>query len=154
MKILSTVALVALVALLAGCGKKKQEQVAAGPADPSSQPAMNYCDFKDGPEDAKVKVVAFYPGRHEDTLAAVKGLVKEFPGQVQIDIVDWRHDAGSKRRADAGMTCAGVVINGKNAFDIEVDGKKSKVLFVRGMGGEWTQDDLRAVVKSELAGTK
>lgn len=145
MKTLSTVMMAALALALLGCGKKEEAQ------QQPAKPKVTYCDFTDGPTDAKVSVVAYYPGRHEDTLAAVKALPKMFPGKVRIEIVDWRHEEGSKKRAAAGLTCAGVTINDKNAFDIEVDGKTSKVLFVRGMGGEWTKEDLIAAVKIELA---
>jgi len=110
-----------------------------------------YCDFKGGPEDAKVRVVAFYPGRHEDTLAAVKSLLETFPDKVQVEFVDWRREEGLKRRDATGLTCAGVMINDKNAFDLVVGGEKTKVLFVRGIDGEWTKADLEAAVRQCLA---
>jgi hypothetical protein len=109
-----------------------------------------YCDYKGGPETAAVKVVAYYPGRHEDTLAAVKRLLETFPKDVSVEIVDWRRPDGLKRRDESGLTCAGVTINSRNAFDLEMDGKTAKVLFVRGIDGEWTEPDLVAAVKQEL----
>jgi len=42
------------------------------------------------------------------------------------------------------------VINDKNAFDLDVGGATSKVLFVRGIDGEWTKDDLEAAVRQEI----
>lgn len=151
---------VCLAAVLAGCllsGCPKQTQQTQQQKAPAGMPAgqqTQYCDFKAGPDDAKVKVTAFYPGRHEDTLAAVKSLVDAFPGKVQIEVVDWRRPEGLKRRDETGLVCAGVVINDKNAFDLEINGQKSKVLFVRGMDGEWTKADLEAAVKQELAVAK
>jgi len=111
---------------------------------------MDYCDYKGGPDGAAVKIVAFYPGRHEDTLAAVKRLLETFPKDVSVEIVDWRRPEGLKRRDEGGLTCAGITINGRNAFDLEVDGKTAKVLFVRGIDGEWTEADLVAAVKQEV----
>jgi len=135
---------------LAGCPKQK----AAPATDAAAVQQVQYCDYKAGPDAASVKVEAYYPGRHEDTLAAVKSLVDTFPGKVQVEIVDWRRPEGLKRRDETGLVCAGVMINAKNAFDLEIDGKASKVLFVRGMDGEWTKADLEAAVKLELASAK
>ena len=142
------------VLAMAGCSKQSGStpQTASAPPPPECGPApgTDYCDFKDGSDDAKVKVDAYYPGRHEDTLAAVKDLTTLFPGKVQIEIIDWRREEGMKRRAEAGLTCAGVMINGKNAFDLQVDGKPVKVLFARGIDGEWTKQDLVAAVKQAI----
>ncbi len=144
-----------LVLLGTGCPKRES---AAPPA--RTEPAqvtlpgmagMEFCDFKGGVDNAKVKVVAYYPGRHEDTIAAVKRLLEAFPQDANVEVVDWRRPEGLKRRDGSGLTCAGVTINGKNAFDLELQGKKAKVLFVRGIDGEWTEEDLIAAVKQELA---
>jgi hypothetical protein len=132
----------------------KDTKAADAPAGETAPGAAAYCDFKGGPDTACVKVVAYYPGRHEDTLAAVKGLLEKFPGDVQVEIVDWRTESGLKRREAAKLTCAGVTINGKNAFDVTVEGKPSKVLFVRGINGEWTEADLQAAVKQEVDAAK
>ena len=148
-----------------GCSKQKQgEQADVTPpageaaetggmaqAQGGAATGVQYCDFTGGPADAKVKVEAYYPGRHEDTLAAVKSLLETFPGKVKVEIVDWRREEGLKRRDAAGLVCAGVMINDKNAFEVEVDGKTNKVLFVRGLDGEWTKADLEAAVRKELA---
>jgi hypothetical protein len=154
----------AMLALLGpGCSKReaapppaKPAPAAAAAASQPAAPTTDTCDFKGGPDNAKVKVVAFYPGRHEDTIAAVKRLLETFPQEASVEVVDWRQPAGLKRRDASGMTCAGVTINGKNAFDLEIQGKKAKVLFVRAIDGEWTEEDLNAAVKQELAkaGTK
>ncbi|NOY81552.1 MAG: hypothetical protein GXP31_11195 [Kiritimatiellaeota bacterium] len=150
-------ALVGAVLLTAGCGKATSNssapdsQNAAQVGQPPTAGTMQLCNFKDGPADAPVKVEAYYPGRHEDTLAAVKALVKKFPGKVRIEIIDWRSEEGMQRRDAAGLSCAGITINGKNAFDLEVNGKKTKVLFVRGIDGEWTAADLDAAVRQVLA---
>jgi hypothetical protein len=146
------------VALLLGwgCSKNDQDENQAGPGGPGGTPDCGFkeCGLKAGPKDALVKVVAFYPGGHEDTIAAVNGLLKAFPEDVSIQFVDWRHPEGIKDREAAGLGCAGVTINGKNAYDINVDGKVLKVLFERGIGGEWTGEDLTAAVKQEIATLK
>jgi hypothetical protein len=150
---------------LSGCGKRERPP-AAGPARPDLGPAMaaaqhaaqagapvgqmDLCDFKAGPENAPVKVVAFYPGRHEDTLAAVKALLQKFPDKVSVQIVDWRTKEGIATRDKAGLTCAGITINGKNAMDLTIDGKTEKVMFIRGMNGDWTEAQLVAAVQAEV----
>ena len=146
--ILTALTVCAAIALT-GCGRKSGTSGAQPPAAPAGG-GMKLCNFIGGPEDAPVKVEAYYPGRHEDTLAAVKDLLKIFPGKVRVEIIDWRTEEGMKRRDACGLTCAGVMINGKNAFELEVNGQKRKVLFVRGINGEWTKDDLIAAVRQEL----
>jgi hypothetical protein len=148
----------ALVFALSGCGKGGPPQAAgAGPA-PGAPPGvpvgkMDLCDFKAGPESAPVRVVAFYPGRHEDTLAAVKGLLQKFPDQVSVQIVDWRTQEGAAARDQAGLSCAGITINGKNAVELTIDGKTEKVMFIRGIDGDWTGAQLLAAVEAEIAAT-
>ena len=115
---------------------------------------MDFCDFKAGPDNAAVKILAFYPGRHEDTIAAVKGLLEKYPKDVSVEVVDWRRPEGLAKRDANGLVCAGITINGKNAFELEIRGKTSKVLFVRGIDGEWTEEDLLAAVEKELASAK
>lgn len=144
-----------LVLLGAGCPQRESAPPPAGtkPAQVTlpGMAEMEFCDFKGGVDNAKAKVVAYYPGRHEDTIAAVKRLLEAFPQDASVEVVDWRRPEGLKRRDGSGLTCAGVTINGKNAFDLEMQGKKAKVLFVRGIDGEWTEEDLIAAVKQELA---
>jgi hypothetical protein len=159
-----TVALVGAVALN-GCGKggpPAPKGEGAGPAHTAIGAAggagapvgkMDLCDFKAGPENAPVKVVAFYPGRHEDTLAAVKALLQKYPDKVSVQIVDWRTQEGVATRDKAGLSCAGITINGKNAMDLTIDGKTEKVMFIRGMNGDWTEPQLLAAVEAEIAAT-
>lgn len=160
MTLRSSALLLAGVVALYGCGKGGPPKArAAAPAvhDAAATAApvgkMELCDFKAGPENAPVKVVAFYPGRHEDTLAAVKGLLQKFPDQVSVQIVDWRTEEGVATRNKAGLTCAGITINGKNAMDLTIDGKTEKVMFIRGMNGDWTEPQLLAAVQAEIAAT-
>jgi hypothetical protein len=47
-----------------------------------------------------------------------------------------------------------VTVNGKNAFDLVLDGRSEKVLFVRGIDGEWTEAQLNAAVEAEIAAAK
>jgi len=148
--VVASILLSGAMLLIAGCGKRGGSEAAGPPQPPSAAGGMQLCNFIGGPEDAPVKVEAYYPGRHEDTLAAVKSLLKTFPGKVRVEIVDWRTEEGMRRRDACGLTCAGVMINGKNAFELEVNGQKRKVLFVRGINGEWTKEDLEAAVRQEL----
>ena len=136
----------AILVALSGCGKPAQGAASAPGGD-----SAPLCDFVGGTENAKVHVDAYFPGRHEDTLAAVKTLLTTFPGQIHLEIVDWRTPEGLKRRDATGLTCAGILVNGKNAFDLVTDGKPNKVLFTRCIDGEWTKADLEAAIRQELA---
>ena len=149
----AAVGLAGTMLLLQGCPKKGADGAAEGPNIHVAEEGQmgDFCDFKGGPDQAPVRVVAYYPGRHEDTLAAVKKLLTTYPEDVSVEIVDWRRPEGIKRRNEAGLVCAGVTINDKNAFELEADGKTSKVLFVRGIDGEWTEEDLNAAVKQVIA---
>ena len=145
------------VALLLGwgCSKKDQDgEAAIAPGGAAPDCGFKECGLKEGPKDALVKLVAYYPGGHGDTIAAVKGMRKTFPADVSVEFVDWRHPEGIAKREKAGLGCAGVTINGKNTYDLDVDGKVLKVLFQRGIDSEWTADDLTAAVKQEIAALK
>jgi hypothetical protein len=141
--------LFAIAAALVATGCKKPAEEAAAP----DKGTIEYCDFAGGPDSAPVQVVAYYPGEHEETLAAVKALLEQYPDKVHVQIVDWRHEEGRKLRQDAGLSCAGVTINGK--IEIDHDGKKDSVAFQKGLSkGEWTVEDLKAAVEQELAAVK
>jgi hypothetical protein len=144
---------VLLVGLAIPVGCDRGPGAAAAPSVPSTG-QTEFCDFRGGPPEALVKVVAYYPGGHEDTLAAVKRLIGKHKGLVSVEIVDWRHKAGAARRERAGLSCAGITINGKNAFDLHLDGRQEKVLFVRGLDGEWTEALLTAAVEAEIAAAR
>jgi hypothetical protein len=134
---------------ITGCKKKDATTDVAPPAD---QEKVQYCDFEGGPADAPVKVVAYYPGGHEETLAAVKALLEQYPDKVHVQIVDWRREEGRKLRGEAGLSCAGITIDGKNVIEIDRDGKKDSVAFQKGLSkGEWTVADLKTAVDQELA---
>ena len=140
--------------VLSGCGQGGPPTAkAGGPAHGAPVGKMDLCDFQAGPGNAPVKVVAFYPGRHEETLAAVKGLLQKFPEQVSVQIVDWRTKEGVETRDKAGLSCAGITINGKNAVELTIDGKTEKVMFIRGMDGDWNEAQLLAAVQAEVAAT-
>jgi hypothetical protein len=146
-------ALAVLVIAAGGCSKAPDgDDDAKTPTPPpaSSVEETEYIDFKAGPDEAPVTVVAFYPGGHADTIAAVKSLLGTFEGRVRVEIVDWRHEEGMRKRSDAGLTCAGVAVNGTFAFDLETNGKPTKVLLLRGIDGEWTKAELEAAVRQEL----
>ena len=140
-----------LALVATGCGKKPAEQAANVDTAPPAA-AESYCDFVGGPEDAIVKVVGYYPGEHEETIAVLKELLTSFPGKVRVQIVDWRHEEGRKLRNEANLSCAGVTINGNNVMEIQHGEKTDSVAFTRGLSkGDWTAEDLKAAVEQELA---
>lgn len=135
---------------VAGCGKREQTTDVAPPQNATTDP-VQYCDFVGGPENAPVQVVGYYPGEHAETIAALKDLLTSYPDKVRVQIVDWRREEGRKLRDAAGLSCAGVTINGNNVLKIDHDGKVDSVAFTRGLTkGDWTVEDLKAAVDQEL----
>jgi molybdate transport system substrate-binding protein len=103
--------------------------------------------------EAKVQIQAYYPDNegHAAIKAAVLGLEKQYPGKVAVEFIDFTTEEGYERRKAAGLTCGGVVINGKQTWMIERDGREEPVTFMMGMGGEWQKEDLDQAVASEVA---
>ncbi|HJN18730.1 MAG TPA: substrate-binding domain-containing protein [Armatimonadota bacterium] len=102
--------------------------------------------------DADVYILAFYPDN--DAHAEVRGVIRshedEHPDRVEVEIHDFRDPendpVGSQMWKRSGLTCAGIMVNGKNGI---ARGDR-EVLFQRKMGAQWTQDDLTAAVEAEL----
>jgi len=144
---------------ITGCKKPQEQEQPTGDAttNPAEKAAnagsgKEYCDFTGGAADAPVKVKAYYPGGHVETLAAIKALLKQYPGKVHVQIIDFRPEEGRALRKTAGLTCAGVTINDDFIIEIDRDGKKESVSFTKGLSkGEWAVEDLKAAVDQELA---
>jgi molybdate transport system substrate-binding protein len=95
-----------------------------------------------------VQVVAYYPGNpgHDYIKEILAGIQEEFGDDVSTRFVDFTSDEGSKEWAEAGLSCGSILVNGQQQFDFERDGEQVSVYFAMGEGGEWTRDDLKAVV--------
>jgi len=99
-----------------------------------------------------VTVVAYYPLNEEHRFIAdyIHSLPAKFGRRVKVEAVDFRSPEGYKRWRASGLTCGGVLLNGKYAVEITVDGKKKPVRFLRRMGVDWEKEDLEAAIRQIL----
>ena len=100
-----------------------------------------------------VLVEAYYPF-NEEHLSIKKYLLSlspKYKGQIKIDCIDFRSDEGYTRWRKSGLSCGGILINGKNKFTIEIDGKTKEVEFIKTLDVFWTKQDLAAVIEKELS---
>jgi len=79
------------------------------------------------------------------------GLVKEYQGRVSVEYIDFGTSEGAKRMAEDGLNCQGLVINGKQTYDIiDKNGTQKDVTFSHPINAQYTADDLKTVVKMLL----
>lgn len=153
--ILGFILLVMCCLVAAGCGSKETTAPAA-PAEPSGGVVGEIPDeaafVKMGPEDAAVKLVAFYP--EDDSHKFIVDYLKEFaeahPDSVSLTAVDFRTPAGFDVYQLAGLGCAGVLVNGETEWEVETDGATEKVSFTKRMGVLWTEEDFEKVANKLL----
>ena len=65
--------------------------------------------------------------------------------------MDFTSDEGFDKWQAAGLSCGAILINDQQTWTYEKDGKPVEVTFKMAMGGEWTEEDLNAVIKKLLA---
>ena len=106
---------------------------------------------------APIHVMAFYPGTgdHLKIKNLVLSLPKTYGDKVSAEFIDFTTDAGYKIwHEEKGMSCGGILINDEQTWTYEDKGKLKEVTFKMAMGGEWTPEDLHAVIKKLLAEQK
>jgi hypothetical protein len=129
---------------------------AGTPAEKSAAGAATASPVTVGPgsgDKPLVTVSAYYPDTeaHATIKKLVLGLPAKFGKEVRSEFVDFTSDEGFKIWQAAGMTCGGIQINKEQTCTYTKNGKPTEVTFKMAMGGEWTADDLNAVVKQALA---
>lgn len=151
-------AAVCAVMIVAGC-TQKTTPVASGSVPP---PAAAKAPAEEpqakaeerGSADAKVYLRAFYPGNdaHKPTRDVILSMADKFPGKVKVRVVpfDASDEYYKEWTQDAGLTCGGVLIDGKQTFSLKKSGKLEEVTFKMRMGGEWQQEDLEQAVTEEV----
>lgn len=100
-----------------------------------------------------IVVMAFYPGdeKHAPIRKLIEGLPKTYGERVSGTFVDFRTDEGYKIwREEKGLSCGGLLINDQQTWTYESNGKVKEVTFKMAINGEWTADDLHAVIKKLL----
>ena len=102
---------------------------------------------------AKVKIEAYYPLNEEHSFIGdyIKSFEKKYPGVVSVRLVDFRSSDGYDEWRKSGLSCGGVIINGKSAFDIETPEGPKTVKFLRRLDTFWSREDFEKVIKSIIA---
>jgi len=100
----------------------------------------------------KVVIEAYYPFNEEHIFMKdyLESFAGKYNGKVKVECIDFRDDEGYVRWRKTGLTCGGILINGKNKFKIDIDGQPKDIEFIKRMDMFWTKDELEAVVKQEL----
>jgi hypothetical protein len=115
---------------------------------------LGLCFGLTGCRQTGVHIMAFYPGNadHEGIKQLVLSLPSTYGDRVSAEFIDFTTDEGYKIwHEEKGMSCGGILINDEQTWTYEKDGKVKEVTFKMAMGGEWTAEDLHAVVKKVLA---
>lgn len=100
--------------------------------------------------EAAVNIRAFYPDNegHAHVKKLILGLNDKYPGEVHAEFIDFTSDEGFELWREAGLSCGAVLINDEITWTYEKDGAPEQVTFKMALGGEWTEDDLHAVIES------
>lgn len=102
---------------------------------------------------ADVEVVAYYPGdeKHVPIRKLIESLPRTYGPRVSGRFVDFTSDEGFKEWHDEkGLSCGAILINDEQVWTYEKDGQVQEVTFKMAIDGEWTANDLHAVIKKLL----
>ena len=100
----------------------------------------------------KVVIQAYYPFNEEHLYMKdyLETLPQRFDGQVKVECVDFRNDEGYVLWRKTGLSCGGILINGKSKFSIKKGGKEKEVEFLKKVDLFWTKEELESAIKQEL----
>jgi hypothetical protein len=144
---------------LASCGRPvlpgqqfRGEKARTSSVKPTTSPLPDNPVIEDGAQDAKVRLVAFFPidDDHKPLIDLMKGFAKEYPGKVYMRYVDYRTPTGQRAFENAKMTVPGVLINSKKEYIINASPRPYTVDFSQDMGRYWTAEDLKRAVAQEI----
>jgi len=147
------------LAVAAGCGRPvmpgqqfRGEKARTSSVKPTTSPLPEKPTIEEGPQDAKVRIVAFFPidDDHKNLIDLLKGFVKQYPGKVYIKYTDYRTPQGQAAFESAKMTVPGVMINTEKEYVINAKPQPYTVDFSQDMGRYWTAEDLKKAVAQEV----
>jgi molybdate transport system substrate-binding protein len=103
-------------------------------------------------EGVKITLEAYYPFNEEHLVIKeyLFSLPDKYGGRVKVDCIDFRSDQGYTRWRKSGLSCGGILINGKSKFNIQVAGQSKEVEFLKGLDLYWTKEELEAAIDQEL----
>jgi len=102
---------------------------------------------------SKVTIEAYFPFNEEHKFVGgyLKTFEKKYPGKVSVRLIDFRTSDGYDEWRKTGLSCGGVLINGKSEFDINTPDGKKTIRFLRRLDTFWSREDFEKVVAAELA---
>ena len=107
-----------------------------------------------GSEDAKVRLKLYAQSRndcHAGFIETGKQLGAAVPDRVRVEFVDTGSREGYGEAAKAGIDCeAGIAINDRTQFEIEVNGQEVTVSFRGPLGTETPPREFRLALEAEL----
>jgi len=108
--------------------------------------AYRSCPLESAPEKlaySKVRIIQSVPRNLYDPAYATIGILKQSAHRrlAKAFVAFLESDEGRRILIENGVP---------NPAELEMDGKKTRVLFHRGIGGDWTRADLEAAVRREL----
>ncbi len=106
-----------------------------------------------GSAEAKVKGVAILPltvGCQTDRADYLQQAAEAYPDHLFVKLVDIHSVAGREEKARVGLDCAGVVINGKNSFELDTSEGKRTVVLKGPPNTGYTPSDIRAALQQEV----
>jgi hypothetical protein len=90
-------------------------------------------------------------GCQQETIDLLDNLAKEYSGKVFVEYIDFSTNEGAERARKDGLSCAGLVINGKQIYAIiDKNGAQKDVTFSHPINAQYTADDVKTVVKMLL----
>jgi len=107
-----------------------------------------------GNPQSKVRVKAYYPMPEQCvdvTFKVLKEVAEEYKDRVYFEFIDTVSDDGFTEWCDAHTLCHGILIDGKQEYEVTVNGETKKVTFFAPLDTEWTRAELEAALNAELA---
>jgi len=148
--VLGLAVLLACCLAVAGCRGGGETTTAAGP----SAGAQIASEAQSAPKpDAAVVIEAYYPFNESHQFIAdyLKSVEAANPGKVSVTLYDMQTSEGRQKWSAAGLSCAGVFVNGSTRHEIDRDGTKETVDFLQRMDVFWSKDDFETVMTQEMA---
>lgn len=104
-------------------------------------------------DSAKVKIEAYYPFNEEHKFIGdyLKTFEKKYPGKVSVRLIDFRTSDGYDEWRKTGLSCGGIIINGKSEFEIGTPKEKKLIRFLRRADTFWSRKDFEKVLEKEIA---
>ncbi len=161
--------LLACCLAVAGCGGGGEATTAAGPSAVSQRPsqaqsapkpagpsagAQRASEAQSAPKpDGPVVIEAYYPlnASHKFIVDYLKSVEAANPGKVSVTVHDMQGEEGRAKWTASGLGCAGVFVNGSTRHEIDSDGTKETVDFLKRMDVFWSKDDFETVMTQEMA---